>query len=179
MVSQRRCATKRTDTMEGNSRRLYQGGYEPLGRSGWPMQTNRERAALKRYRCGRGKLPRGRAWLRDGMATEKEAGFNLRENSPLARNILPHPEMSTGVYGPANEPQGYRGWLHFVTSPKDDMGYLRLPHIRSGYREEREWLRNRCLHHLVERISVNVGGSHMEMSSPSMKYASVGGSIVV
>jgi hypothetical protein len=59
------------------------------------------------------------------------------------------------------------------------MGYLRLPHIRSGYREEREWLRNRCLHHLVERISVNVGGSHMEMSSPSMKYASVGGSIVV
>jgi hypothetical protein len=34
MVSQRRCATKRTDTMEGNSRRLYQGGCEPLGRSG-------------------------------------------------------------------------------------------------------------------------------------------------
>ena len=83
------------------------------------------------------------------------------------------------VYGPANDPIGYRGWLLRFASPKDDMGYLRLPHIRSGYREEREWLRNRCLHHLVERISVNVGGSHMEMSSPSMKYASVGGSIVV
>jgi hypothetical protein len=104
MVSKRRCATKHTDTMEGNSRRLYQGGCEPLGRSCWWMQAGGETAALKRYRCGRGKLPRCRAWLRDGMATQKEAGFDLRENSPLARNILPHPEMSTGVYGPANEP---------------------------------------------------------------------------
>jgi hypothetical protein len=37
-------------------------------------------------------------------------------------------------------------------------------------------------HHLntsVEYIIVNVGGSHMEMSSPSMKYASVGGVIVL
>ena len=33
-VSTRRYATKHTDTMEGNSRRLYQGGCEPLGRSG-------------------------------------------------------------------------------------------------------------------------------------------------
>src|SRR5215217_4594783 len=33
-ASTRRCATKRTDTMDGNSRRLYQGGCEPLGRSG-------------------------------------------------------------------------------------------------------------------------------------------------
>jgi hypothetical protein len=126
-VSQRRCATKLTDTMEGNSRRLYQGGYEPLRCSGWWMQASREIATSKRYRCGGGKLPRCRAWLRDGMATQKEADFNLRENSPLARNILPYPEMSTGVYGPVNEPKGYRGWLHFVTSPKDDMGYLIYP----------------------------------------------------
>jgi hypothetical protein len=28
------CATRRTDTMKGNSRRLSQGGGEPLGRSG-------------------------------------------------------------------------------------------------------------------------------------------------
>ena len=40
---------------------------------------------------------------------------------------------------------------------------------------------NRCLHHLVERISVNVGGSGMEakVSSPPMTYQSVGGPIVV
>jgi hypothetical protein len=127
MVSKRRCATKLTDTMEGNSCSLYQGGDKPLERSAWGMQSGGEIAAPKRYRCGRGKLPRCRAWLRDGMATQKEADFNLRENSPLARNILPHPEMSTGVYGPANEPKGYRGWVHFVTSPKDDMGYLIYP----------------------------------------------------
>jgi hypothetical protein len=83
----RGCATKRTDTMEGNSRRLYQGGCEPLGRRGWRMQTSGERAALKRYWCGRGKLPRCQAWLREGMATQKEAGFNLRENSPLAQHL--------------------------------------------------------------------------------------------
>jgi len=58
---------------------------------------------------------------------QKEADFNLRENSPLARHILLHPEMSTGVHGPVNEPKGYRGWVHFVTSPKDDMGYLIYP----------------------------------------------------
>jgi hypothetical protein len=50
MVSKQRCATKRTDTMEGNSRCLYQGGCEPLGRSGQWMQAGGETAALKRYR---------------------------------------------------------------------------------------------------------------------------------
>jgi hypothetical protein len=37
----------------------------------------------------------------------------------------------------------------------------------------------RCLSCPVESIPVNVGGSHMEGSSPPMKYASVGGPIVV
>jgi hypothetical protein len=46
------CATKLTDTMEGNSRRLYQGGYEPLRCSGWWMQASGEIATSKRYRCG-------------------------------------------------------------------------------------------------------------------------------
>jgi hypothetical protein len=38
---------------------------------------------------------------------------------------------------------------------------------------------NRHLHDLVESIIMNVGGSHMEGSSPPMKYASVGAIIVV
>ncbi len=38
---------------------------------------------------------------------------------------------------------------------------------------------HRGLNHLVERISRNVGGSHMEMGSPSVKDASVGGPMVV
>jgi hypothetical protein len=37
---------------------------------------------------------------------------------------------------------------------------------------------NRCLHGLVESVSVNAGGLRAEVSSPSMKYASVGGVIV-
>jgi hypothetical protein len=38
---------------------------------------------------------------------------------------------------------------------------------------------NHHLNGLDESVDVNVGGSHMEMSSPSMKYASVGGVIVL
>jgi hypothetical protein len=38
---------------------------------------------------------------------------------------------------------------------------------------------NRCLHHLVERIGVNVGGPCGEGSSPPVKRMSVGGVIVL
>lgn len=31
------------------------------------------------------------------------------------------------VYGPANDPKGYRGWLLRFASPKDDMGNLIYP----------------------------------------------------
>ena len=31
------------------------------------------------------------------------------------------------VYGPANDPKGYRGWLLRFASPKDDMGHLMYP----------------------------------------------------
>jgi hypothetical protein len=31
------------------------------------------------------------------------------------------------VYGPANDPRGYRGWLRRFASPKDDMGHLVYP----------------------------------------------------
>ena len=37
------------------------------------------------------------------------------------------PWLNTLPDGPVNEPKGYRGWLYFVTSPKDDMGYLIKP----------------------------------------------------
>jgi hypothetical protein len=60
------------------------------------------------------------------------------------------------------------------------MGYLIYPiSVRDTAKRGMGCHLNRCLHHLVERISRNVGGSHMEMSSPSVKYASVGGAIVL
>jgi hypothetical protein len=37
------------------------------------------------------------------------------------------PWLNTLPDGPVNEPKGYRGWSHFVTSPKDDMGHLTYP----------------------------------------------------
>jgi hypothetical protein len=77
-------------------------------------------------------------------------------------------------------PTDDRGWLYSVTSLKDVSGQPELPADRSGFRKER--LGSGRSHHLrasVEYIVVNVGGSHMEMSSPSMKYASVGGVIVL
>jgi hypothetical protein len=73
--------------MEGNSYSLYQGGGKPLGRSGWWMHASGERAAPKRSGETRGKPSRCWAWLRDGMATPKEAGFDLREISPLAQDL--------------------------------------------------------------------------------------------
>jgi hypothetical protein len=91
-----------------------------------------------------------------------------------------HPWLNTLPDGPVNEPKGYRGGLHFVTSPKDDMGHLIYPmSVQDTAKSGIGCCGNRCLHHLAERTSMNVGGSHMEMSSPSMKCASVGAAIVL
>jgi hypothetical protein len=71
------------------------------------------------------------------------------------------------------------GYVH-VPAKKDDRGKPALPSVRSGFRKER--LGSPISRHLntsAEYISVNVGGSHMEMSSPSMEYASVGAAIVL
>jgi hypothetical protein len=55
-----------------------------------------------------------------------------------------------------------------------------LPRHRSGFPNEGIGSSgDRHLNDFAESVDVNVGGSHMEMSSPSMKYASVGGPIVV
>jgi hypothetical protein len=79
-----------------------------------------------------------------------------------------------------NVPKDDRGWLVEPTSLKDVRGQPEIPPDRPGFREER--IGSEMSHHLntsAEYIVVNVGGSHMEMSSPSMKYASVGGVIVL
>jgi hypothetical protein len=76
-------------------------------------------------------------------------------------------------------PTDDRGWTLGPSSPKDVSGQPEIPADQSGFREERLGsIISPCLRASVEYITVNVGGSHMEMSSPSMKYVSVGGPIV-
>jgi hypothetical protein len=77
-------------------------------------------------------------------------------------------------------PEDDRDWRNLVASPKDVRGQPELPSDQSGFREERLGsLISPRLRESAEYIVVNVGGLHMEMSSPSMKYASVGGVIVL
>jgi hypothetical protein len=117
------------------------------------------------------------------MASPYEAGFDLREIAPLSRNNLPTPGVApkecTGQRAGCLQGATETGYTS-VPCPKDEASNLDIPCLRSGFRNERLGsFGNRCLRYFAECIGVNVGGSHMEMSNPSMKYASVGGVIVL
>ena len=115
------------------------------------------------------------------MASANEADFNLRETGPLPHNNL----LICGVV--TADEVGQRTNLDVSRLLPRLPGYftgwrklLSLPCSCSGYCEEQDWLAaNRCLHGLVESVSVNAGGLRAEVSSPPMNHASVGGSIVV
>jgi hypothetical protein len=69
------CAMKRIHGMEGNSRGLYQGAYEPLGLSGVRRLISVSSMPLKGTGEASGKhAPRGPAWLSSHMASSNEAG---------------------------------------------------------------------------------------------------------
>ena len=116
-----------------------------------------------------------------------EAGFDLRENPPLPRNILHTCEvMAYGFTGQRTSleidivPPGHRGWLRGGTSPKvstDNLTYS--VGVRDTAKSGMGHMDNRHLHYLVESIAVNVGGSGLEVSSQPMKSRSGGGVIVV
>jgi len=129
----------------------------------------------------RSRPSRRRGWLRDHMASANEAGFDLRETGPLPHNNLL-------IYGVVTvDDMGQRTNLGvsrlLPRLPDSFMGWsklLSLPCSRSGYCEEQDWLAaNRCLHGLVESVSVNAGGLLVEVSSPPVKQASVGAAIVL
>jgi len=82
------------------------------------MQAGGEKAAPKRSGETRGEPSRCRAWLRDGMATNRKRIETYGKTSPWLKTL---PD------GPVNEPKGYRGWKEGESSPKDDMGYLIYP----------------------------------------------------
>ena len=77
-------------------------------------------------------------------------------------------------------PKDYRDWLCICTSLKVEASHLNyLASIRDSAESGLGHQDNRHLNYFVESIFVNVGGSYLEMSSPSMKSKSVGGFIVV
>ena len=127
------CATKRGKGMRGNRRRPCQVGGEPLGRSAREIQPGVQELPLKGIGEARGKPPRGRAWLRDRMVSANEAGFNLRERSPLPRNILHSLVSRPGCPGQRPHPTvrpcltDDQGWLWRITSPKGAAGHLTYP----------------------------------------------------
>jgi hypothetical protein len=144
-----------------------------------------KKLTLKAIGEARGKLPRGRGWLRSNMASPYEACFDLREIAPLSRNNLPtHGVAPNGFTGQRAGCllRSHRDWLHLCTSPKDEASNLNLPCLRSGFRKERLGsVGKRCLRYFVESLCVNVGGFYQDvkMSSPPMTDRSVGAVIVV
>jgi hypothetical protein len=171
------CATKRNDVMGGKPQRLYRQALSPWDVASGGCKPEVKKLPLKGTREARCKPPRGGAWLRTHTVSkrrnERPTGKSAPVSRPCTMGQRPHPMIE------ALSKDG-RSWLVVCTSPKDVRGQPELPSDRSGFREERIGsIISSHLSALVEYIVVNVGGSHMEMSSPSMKYASVGGLIVV
>jgi hypothetical protein len=118
-----------------------------------------------------------------------EASFDLRERSPLPRNILHTREMTAHEYTgqranpkPCAIAEGYRGWVVIAPSPKVSADNLSYPaDARDTAKSGKGRSGNRHLHHLAESISVNVGGSYRDVKASSlpMPDRSVGGAIVL
>ena len=121
--------------------------------------------------------------------SSNEAGFDLRETRPLPRNMLHSWKMRsladtgqrTNLKVPSC-PTGYRGWLHYSTSPKVSTGYLNYPaDVRDTAKSGIGHNDNRHLNDLAESTFVNVGGlcRNVKASSLPMIGISVGGVIVL
>jgi len=142
--------------------------------------------ALKGTGAARGRPPRGQAWLRGSMVSPNEAGFNLRETSPLSRNILPSPEIgprtATGQRMTAPATVGYRGRALIHPAPKAARGNLFYPlAVRDSAERGLGCIGNRHLNFLAESISLNVGDcpGNAKVSRPPKSRGSVGGFIVL
>jgi hypothetical protein len=159
----------------------------PWGVASGGCKPEVKKLPLKSTGEARCKPPRGRAWLKDRMVSENEAGFNLRETFPLPRNTLHSLEvMAQADTGQRSHPMSSmhlkddRGWTGHGASPKDVRGHLKYPLTdRDTAKSGMGWATNRHLHDLAESVTMNVGGWLAEVSSPPMKQASVGGPIVV
>ena len=123
------------------------------------------------------------------MVSPNKASFDLRETSPLPRNILHSCGMKDhGITGQRASlkvvfiPTDCRDWLLLSTNLKASAGYLNYPvDARDSAKSGLGRVGNRHLNYLVEFSSVNVGGSPQDAKASSlpMPGKSVGGSIVV
>ncbi len=123
------------------------------------------------------------------MVSPNEASLDLRETSPLPRNILHSCGVKDhGMTGQRTNRKifmistGCRGWLFILTSPKvsaDNLIYS--ADVRDTAKSGIGHVGNRHLSYLVESISVNVGGSqrNAKESSLPMFAESVGGVILL
>jgi len=127
--------------------------------------------SLKGIREVRCRLPRSGAWLRGSMVSPNEAGLNPRETIPLPRNIIPciivgwWPTSSRGSERTQINivSKGYRDRLIYLTSPKDETGYLVYPvSVRDTAESGMGCTGNRHLNYLAEFTSTNVGGLHQD-----------------
>jgi hypothetical protein len=75
------------DGMGGNPHWFYQGASEPLGLSRAGRSVPVSSMPLKGTGEARGKLPRGRAWLRGRTVSSHEVDVNLRGTSPLSQDL--------------------------------------------------------------------------------------------
>jgi hypothetical protein len=117
------------------------------------------------------------------MVSSNKAGLNLRENAPLPRTLHNAPQRLTRQRpNPSASQTGYRGWLSYCASPKDDAGHLIYPASgRDSAKSGKGCMDNRHLSYLAKTIFVNVGGSQLnaKVSNPPMFVVSVGAVIVV
>jgi hypothetical protein len=120
--------------------------------------------------------------------SSNKVDFDLREITPLSRNILHTLEVTNRVYGIANESkdsihfQGHRVRLIPNTGTKGSNRQPEIPCKHSGFRRERHRSTdNHHLNYLVESISMNVGDSHQNVKASSLPMSDVrvGGVIVV
>lgn len=125
------------------------------------------------------------------MVSPNEAGFNLREKSPLPRHILHTPKLmitrskvngSTGQQ-PNLTVQGVpRGYRCRLTISAIEIGYL-ITLSPVGIPQSAAWVAvgNRHLPYLAESVIVNVGdlSQAAKVCSPPMLERGVGATIVV
>jgi hypothetical protein len=105
------------------------------------------------------------------MVSPNETGFNLRETSPLPRNILLSPEIGPRTdTGQRTTPEkGYRGRALIHPVPKDTAGHRCYPAVvRDSAERGLGCIGNRHLKDLGESLFMNVGGCRRaaKVSSP-------------
>jgi hypothetical protein len=163
--------------MGGKPHRLYRQAMSPWGVASGGCNPEVKKLLLKGTGEARGKPPRGRAWLRTHMVSQRRNEKPTGNQSPASISCTMGQRLHPMV---RRLPKDGRGWVNRVSSRKDVRGQPELPSVQSGFRDERlGFITSSHLRVSMEYIVVNVGGPCVEGSSPPMKHTGVGGVIVL